>query len=34
MLELGQKQPAADKAVIMDVSEADFMAEVVDASMT
>lgn len=34
MLELGQKQPAANKAVIMDVSEADFMAEVVDASMT
>ncbi|HEY9022511.1 MAG: co-chaperone YbbN [Paracoccaceae bacterium] len=34
MLELGQKQPAATKAVIMDVSEAEFMAEVVDASMT
>lgn len=34
MLELGQKQPAPTKAVIMDVSEADFMAEVVDASMT
>lgn len=34
MLELGQKQPEATKAVIMDVSEADFMAEVVDASMT
>ena len=34
MLELGQKQPVADKAVIMDVTEADFMAEVVDASMT
>ena len=34
MLELGQTQPAADKAVIMDVNEADFMAEVVDASMT
>jgi len=33
MLELGQKQPVADKAMIMDVSEADFMAEVVDASM-
>ena len=34
MLELGQKQPAATKAVIMDVSEDEFMAEVVDASMT
>ncbi|MDX5401541.1 MAG: thioredoxin [Rhodobacterales bacterium] len=34
MLELGQKQPAAGKAVIMDVNEAEFMAEVVDASMT
>lgn len=34
MLELGQKQPVADKAMIVDVSEADFMAEVVDASMT
>ena len=34
MLELGQRQPAATKAVIMDVSEAEFMAEVVDASMT
>jgi putative thioredoxin len=34
MLELGQKQPTPTKAVIMDVSEADFMAEVVDASMT
>ena len=34
MMELGQKQPAATKAVIMDVSEAEFMAEVVDASMT
>ena len=34
MLELGHKQPAATKAVIMDVSEAEFMAEVVDASMT
>lgn len=34
MLELGQKQPEPTKAVIMDVSEADFMAEVVEASMT
>lgn len=34
MLELGQKPPVADKAMIVDVSEADFMAEVVDASMT
>jgi putative thioredoxin len=34
MLELGQKQPAAGKAVIKDVSEAEFMAEVVEASMT
>jgi putative thioredoxin len=34
MLELGQKQAPAGKAVIMDVSEAEFMAEVVDASMT
>ena len=34
MLELGQKQPAAGKAVIMDVNEAEFMAEVVEASMT
>lgn len=33
MLELGQKQPVADTAMIIDVSEADFMAEVVDASM-
>ncbi|MFU8883353.1 MAG: tetratricopeptide repeat protein [Rhodobacterales bacterium] len=33
MLELGQKQPVADNAMIIDVSEADFMAEVVDASM-
>ncbi|MFU8864364.1 MAG: tetratricopeptide repeat protein [Rhodobacterales bacterium] len=34
MLELGQKQPVADNAMIVDVSEADFMAQVVDASMT
>ncbi len=34
MLELGQKkQPAAAQAMIMDVSEASFMAEVVEASM-
>ena len=35
MLELGQKQPVAPAGeVIKDVSEADFMAEVIDASMT
>ena len=35
MLELGQKQPVAPVGdLIKDVSEADFMAEVIDASMT
>ncbi len=34
MLELGQNQPAAAGDLIKDVSEADFMAEVVEASKT
>ena len=34
MLELGQKKPEPQNDLIKDVTEADFMAEVVDASMT
>jgi putative thioredoxin len=34
MLELGQKAPQPQNDLIKDVNEADFMAEVVDASMT
>jgi len=34
MLELGQKKPQPQNDLIKDVSEADFMAEVIEASMT